>query len=835
MASRSASLLYFLVVLFLAGPSAGAEQPIAPRKPTSDRELRYWLENMTWHHHFSPAEVSAATGLSEDEVRAALDRFKIRPDNQPKRAANAPLLVLPYPGGRHPRIGFLEGAIDPQRETKVSVFAPWDDRSYAVVDVPEAIWSNLGLTYLAHTHVPTVWTKQNVTLPALEWQRRADGSLDIERKLPNGIVFAARVVPDRQVVRMELMLTNGTKERLTDLRVQACTMLKAMQGFEQQDNDNKVMQSPYAAARSATGKRWIITAWEPIHRTWANAKCPCLHADPRFPDCDPGQTVRVKGYLWFFEGEDVEAEFKRLDAFRAADKSVPVTGRVLDETGKPAAARIYVRAANGNWLHVRPADKEGSAVPYRKERKPASVEIHAAMSAHPFVFEAAPGKYTIIVERGKEYLTFEKEIEVGAEPVTLDIPLKRFINLGARGWYSGDTHVHRTLGELPTAMQADDLNVALPLLHWVTAAYATPAKKPKGNDEDPGRLIEVDKTHVIWPRNTEYEIFTVGKERHTLGAVFVLGHQTPFDIGVPPVGPVAARARREGALLELDKHNWPWSMAIVPIMKVDLFELTNNHVWRTEFSFKDFGEAAGDYMKIERGPQGFTEKGWLDFGFQNYYALLNSGFRMRPTAGTASGVHPVPLGWGRVYVHLPEGFSYEAWIKGLNAGRSFVTTGPMLFVSVNGQPAGHTFKQADAKPTTYRIKGNAISAAPLARIELVVNGQVVKTLTPANKQVDNGIDNPFDEEVTIEGTSWIAVRCFEKQPGGRERFAHSSPVWIDVPGKPLRPRAAEIDYLIQRVQDQIDRSEKLLPKEAIDEYRAALKAYQAIKEAGTSR
>jgi hypothetical protein len=33
--------------------------------------------------------------------------------------------VLPYPGGRHPRVGFLDGAIDPQRGTKASVFAPW--------------------------------------------------------------------------------------------------------------------------------------------------------------------------------------------------------------------------------------------------------------------------------------------------------------------------------------------------------------------------------------------------------------------------------------------------------------------------------------------------------------------------------------------------------------------------------------------------------------------------------------------------------------------------------------------------------------------------------------
>ena len=75
------------------------------------------------------------------------------------------------------------------------------------------------------------------------------------------------------------------------------------------------------------------------------------------------------------------------------------------------------------------------------------------------------------------------------------------------------------------------------------------------------------------PRNTEYEIFTVGGKPHTLGAFFVINHKTPLDLGVPPVRPVAERAHREGALIELDKHNWPWSMMLIPIMPVDLFEL----------------------------------------------------------------------------------------------------------------------------------------------------------------------------------------------------------------------------------------------------------------------
>src|SRR2546430_5425298 len=151
------------------------------RQPKSEADLRFWLENMVWYHRFSTAEIKAATGLSDDEIAAVLTKFRIRPDNKPKRAANAPLLVLPYPGGRHPRIGFLAGAVNPQRETKLSVFTPWDEESYVVIDVPEPIWSNLSLTYLAHTHVLTICTHQKVDLERLEWNRHADGRSEERR------------------------------------------------------------------------------------------------------------------------------------------------------------------------------------------------------------------------------------------------------------------------------------------------------------------------------------------------------------------------------------------------------------------------------------------------------------------------------------------------------------------------------------------------------------------------------------------------------------------------------------------------------------------------------
>ena len=288
------------------------------RRPDSDADLEFWLQNMVWHHGYSVAEVRSATGLSSEEVLAALQRFDIRVENRPRREADASLKVLPYPGGRHPRTGFLDGAVRPQRDTKISVFAPWNDHDYVVLDVPEAIRRNdesrHGLLYLAHSHVDTMWTKQGKPLKPIEWQRHADGSFTMDRLLPNGTSFGTKVVPGHDAVRMEMWLKNGSQEELRDLRVQNCIMLKAAPEFADPGKEHNVVSEPYIARRSLHGNRWMITAWTPCHGTWFNPPCPCMHSDGRFPDCQPGETKRLRGWFSFYEGDDIQTELKRIDA-----------------------------------------------------------------------------------------------------------------------------------------------------------------------------------------------------------------------------------------------------------------------------------------------------------------------------------------------------------------------------------------------------------------------------------------------------------------------------------------------------------------------------------------
>lgn len=528
--------------------------------------------------------------------------------------------------------------------------------------------------------------------------------------------------------------------------------------------------------------------------------------------------------------------FVALFASHAIAQTVPVYGDITDATtGKPVAARLYLRSdTDGKWHFPKSVPPFGSAVRYEKRSgfNTNATEYHTTLSAHQWVAELPPGRYTAVVERGKEYLPLTNQFTVAAKPVEVKLPLKRWVNMAERGWFSGDAHNHRAPAELESAMLAEDVNVALPMIDWTTVDTVPPALSDKNMKGNYGaQPVVVDPTHVWFPRNTEYEIFRSGGKNHTLGALLIVGHKERFDVPVFPLRRVSERAHAEGGLIDLEKHNWNWSMPIVPVLKPDLFELANNHHWRVDFGVRNWAVPAPAWMKfaergLGNGSGTDTELAWTHYGFETYYALLNCGFRLKPTAGTANGVHPVPLGFSRVYVHCEGGFSYEKWMKGLGEGRSFVTTGPMLMVKVQGQLPGGTLKF----PGPTRVSIETLSPKQDGKVdyEWIVNGAVVpsgkySTVNTGAPELING--GGFE----LKESGWVAARCFKTQPDGRVRFAHTAPWWVEIEGKPLRPRREQADWFVQRTEEEIARNTGVLPAEALAEFHEALAAWKKIQ------
>jgi hypothetical protein len=223
-----------------------------------------------------------------------------------------------------------------------------------------------------------------------------------------------------------------------------------------------------------------------------------------------------------------------------------------------------------------------------------------------------------------------------------------------------------------------------------------------------------------------------------------------------------------------------------------------------------------------------TAAGWANYGFETYYALLNSGFELAPSAGTANGVHPVPLGYSRVYVHVGEAFSYKRWFANLERGRSFATNGPMLFLRVGDLLPGDRMHFPAGQGETLDIEVEAITAGSLDRVELIINGEIVHIARPTTRPARLVTRMQFTVPMKTTGTSWLAARCFETMPANNVRFAHTGPIYFDDPSKPIQPRPEQIQFLYDRVQSQIELLEGQLPEAVIAEYRQARDVYRSI-------
>ncbi|NND33704.1 MAG: polysaccharide deacetylase family protein [Saprospiraceae bacterium] len=265
----------------------------------------FWVKNMQ-RHQYSYTETAEVLGQHDSTIHHAPDKKSLDPPPDL-------IEVLPFPGGRHPRLDFKEGMLSPMRGTKLSVFLPWDSRDYVVLDIPEAVFTQYGLTFLGHKHIPTVFDYSLNAVSNSDWKKDEQGNWTNIWLLDRWMEIKATVTPEKERVLMQLSLTNNTDDTIFhDLQTQVCVMLGKAANFSEQTNDNKQFNCPVAVVQSKKGNQWIVTAWEGCSNPWGNADCPCLHADPKFPDCSPGQTVSIKGMLWFYTGNNIQAEIDRV-------------------------------------------------------------------------------------------------------------------------------------------------------------------------------------------------------------------------------------------------------------------------------------------------------------------------------------------------------------------------------------------------------------------------------------------------------------------------------------------------------------------------------------------
>jgi len=421
--------------------------------------------------------------------------------------------------------------------------------------------------------------------------------------------------------------------------------------------------------------------------------------------------------------------------------------RVTDASGAPVRARLEVRGSGG--LMYQPG-----GVVSERPRRIRFGDDHPSVGSFLVDGECRvdvpEGRYLIVAERGLEYERLERTVDA---PATVVFANRRWIDMEQRGWWCGDLHVHRTSEELVPALLTEDVNLGVNFTIWNKRSWWRDKPVPA----DP--LVRASARHVMTLLNAEDE--------RGGGAWCINGLREPIDISVDgrwfPAGITfveRARAQRaKGQLLpwfDCEKPIWWETPVMVALATPDSMGVAHNH-------FTQYGMLDNEVWGRARDQRQFPgRQGFIEFCLSLYYRYLNLGFRMAPSAGSATGVLPNPLGYNRVYVPQRGTFSVENWYRSLQAGPSIATNGPLLFFEVTGSGRLRT------------VSVEVLSRDPIRAAEVVANGRVVHVERPRG----DGRELRFEYKLDTAGYSWVAARCFA-DTNETTRMAHSSPVFLD--------------------------------------------------------
>lgn len=179
-----------------------------------------------------------------------------------------------------------------------------------------------------------------------------------------------------------------------------------------------------------------------------------------------------------------------------------------------------------------------------------------------------------------------------------------------------------------------------------------------------------------------------------------------------------------------------------------------------------------------------------------YYPYLNAGLKVPFSTGTDWGI----TDFNRVYEKSGQAFSSKAFLHDLTEGRTYITNEPFLEFQAGGQSAGATIALAAAGHV--KVRGRATGRSDFVRLQLVQDGRVVREAP--SRQVGGHFEADLEVDVPVAQSGWVALRIDPAQPYeirsrysgrgvnilGKAIFAHTSPVYVSVAGRPVCDRAA---------------------------------------------
>lgn len=391
-----------------------------------------------------------------------------------------------------------------------------------------------------------------------------------------------------------------------------------------------------------------------------------------------------------------------------------------------------------------------------------------------FTADLLEGSYKIEVLKGMEYIpschSFEVTInDLKAPPIV--IPMNRWINMQKINWYSGDNHVNfLSTNNALLEMQAEDINIInITSVRGQLDQFTGEPDKISIQKHIVTCSQELQHDHL---GHTVLNMIKTPVYPDCWGDGFWSG--TPGGLDYPTMAHLADSVHEQGGMIS-------WAHLPVPnlelpidvaLNKIDALEVINLGDPYTPVDF--------DASKPDQKPYGGSAIDW-------WYRFLNTGFRLPATAGSDKMTNCHLTGSSRVYANINKGeFTYEEWVEAIKKGKTFVTTGPMISLNINGFEIGSVLNMNAGEHIIAQVKVCTLyEKYPVDKVELIKNGKVVAVV---HNNTKNSIIN-LSAEVKLTKSSWLAARAY----GGKilpyynwiswapmPVTGHTSPIYINI-------------------------------------------------------
>jgi hypothetical protein len=522
---------------------------------------------------------------------------------------------------------------------------------------------------------------------------------------------------------------------------------------------------------------------------------------------------RKEAALRFFLGRATR-EVAAAEPLSLLFESVPavlVHLRVQDDDGAAARAGRPVVAA------FTFKDALGRVYPSPSRRLAPDFNFHVQVyRADGETVSLQPGTYTVTWTRGPEYLVGKRTVTVPAAATHSEtFELKRWIHPAAKGWYSGDHHIHAagcshyespTEGVTPEDMMrhllGEDLNVGC-CLSWGPCWYHQKRYfEGKVNAlSSPDNLLRYDVEVSGFPSSHCGHVCLLRLREQDYPGTKLIEDWPSWDL------PIFKWAKSQGAVVGFAHSGW--GLDVGPIRELPNYVVPPmNGIGANEYVV-DVTHGMCDFISTVDTPAVWELNVW--------YHTLNCGYRCRISGETDFPcIYGERVGLGRSYVRLDNGLGFDAWTEGVKQGRSYVSDGKshLMDFTVNGlgvgakgselrlavagevelktrvaallepAPTKQTEKIRKARPDHkpfWDLERARLGNGRTVPVEVVVNGRPVAR----QEIVADGSAQDVSFRVPVKESSWVCLRIF---PSG-----HTNPVWVLVGDRPVRAskRSAE--------------------------------------------